>query len=81
MSKHKFPKSVSFNLKNDEDLAILEYVKKRNFSGYVKKLILSDMENNNVIIKKSPKKLSRLEQLRQDINDYTKNDSNSESDS
>ena len=81
MSKHKFPKSVSFNLKNDEDLAILEYVKKRNFSGYVKKLILSDMENNNVVIKKSPKKLSRLEQLRQDINDYTKNDSNSKSDS
>ena len=48
MSKNKFPKSVSFNLKNENDQAILEHVKRRNFSGYVKKLILADMGKGHI---------------------------------
>lgn len=44
MSKHKFSKPVAFNLKNEKDVQILEHVKRRNFSGYVKKLILADIE-------------------------------------
>jgi len=50
MARNKFPKSVSFNLKNASDVAILNYVKKRNFSGYVKKLILADMKEKGVVI-------------------------------
>jgi hypothetical protein len=40
----KFAKSVSFNEKNETDKAILKHVARRNFSGYVKKLILDDMK-------------------------------------
>jgi hypothetical protein len=40
----KFAKSVSFNEKNEIDKAILKHVARRNFSGYVKKLILEDMK-------------------------------------
>lgn len=50
MARNKFPKSVSFNLKNAGDVAILKHVKKRNFSGYVKKLILADMKEKGVVI-------------------------------
>ena len=81
MTKNKFPRSVSFNLKNEEDVAILEYVKRRNFSGYVKGLILADMKNNNVRLNKSEtqKPLSKLEQLRQNIDNYSNNNSDSSS--
>jgi hypothetical protein len=40
---NRFPKSVSFNYTNPEDLKILEHVKEMNFSGYVKELILADI--------------------------------------
>jgi len=50
MARNKFPKSVSFNVKNAGDVAILKHVKKRNFSGYVKKLILADMKEKGVVI-------------------------------
>ena len=53
MASGKFPKSVSFNLKNASDVAILKHVKKRNFSGYVKKLILADMKEKGVVIQKA----------------------------
>lgn len=76
MSKNKFPKSVSFNLKNKSDQSILEHVKKRNFSGYVKKLILADMEKGHVDIpntsqeeqqqQQSPS-LSKFDTLRQQL--------------
>lgn len=70
MSKNKFPKSVSFNLKNATDQAILKHVKKRNFSGYVKKLILEDMRINNIQIADTPAEqpvLSKMEQLQQKL--------------
>lgn len=43
MSTNKVIKSVSFNQKNKDDEIILNHVKRRNFSGYVKKLILADI--------------------------------------
>lgn len=81
MTKNKFPRSVSFNLKNQEDAAILKYVKKRNFSGYVKGLILADMRKNNVDMTQSESQntLSKLDQLRQRINHYSNQSSNSDS--
>jgi hypothetical protein len=44
ISKNKKIKSISFNVKNEGDRAILKHISRRNFSGYVKKLILSDIE-------------------------------------
>lgn len=80
MSKNKFPRSVSFNLKNQEDTAILRYVKKRNFSGYVKSLILADMKKNNVDVAQTETQISKLEQLRQSVNDYPKKSTNPKTD-
>lgn len=40
----KHVKSVSFNLKDEVEQQIWKYVSKRNFSGYVKKLIIEDMK-------------------------------------
>jgi ATP-dependent protease ClpP protease subunit len=51
MSKNKFPKSVSFNVTNEEDVKILKYVEKINFSGYVKQLILADMQKQEQALK------------------------------
>lgn len=39
----KFAKPVAFNEKNEKDRLMLKHVKRRNFSGYVKKLIWEDM--------------------------------------
>ncbi|MED2932776.1 hypothetical protein P4308_11720 [Bacillus wiedmannii] len=39
----KFSKPVAFNEKNEKDRLMLQHVKRRNFSGYVKKLIWEDM--------------------------------------
>lgn len=91
MTKNKFPKSVSFNLKNATDQAILKYVKKRNFSGYVKKLILADMKENNVSTTDTPVEqpvLSKMEQLQRklelaknNVNSNTKQSADANSDS
>lgn len=79
MTKNKFPKSVSFNLKNAQDQAILKHVKKRNFSGYVKKLILEDMKQNNIPLADTPAEqpvLSKMEQLQRKL-ESAKNNVNS----
>jgi IS5 family transposase len=44
MSKNRFSKPVAFNKNNPDDQKILKHVARRNFSGYVKKLILADIE-------------------------------------
>lgn len=41
--KNRFSKPVAFNKKNEKDQLILKHVNRRNFSGYVKKLILADI--------------------------------------
>lgn len=44
LEKSKFSKPVAFNKKNEKDTIMLNYVKRRNFSGYVKKLIWEDIK-------------------------------------
>lgn len=44
MSKYKVIKSVSFNIKNENDRKCLDRIKEVNFSGYVKELILADVK-------------------------------------
>ncbi|RKJ63443.1 hypothetical protein D7X33_26025 [Butyricicoccus sp. 1XD8-22] len=88
--KTRFSKPVAFNKTKAVDIAIIDYVKRKNFSGYVKKLIIADMKNNgvevpkkNVTIKTNETKPQQtsLDQLKQQlanhINKSTKNDSNS----
>lgn len=41
---NKRVKAVSFNLDRDEEQRLWKHVSKRNFSGYVKKLIQADIE-------------------------------------
>lgn len=41
--KNRFSKPVAFNKNNPDDQRILKHVARRNFSGYVKKLILEDI--------------------------------------
>jgi muramoyltetrapeptide carboxypeptidase LdcA involved in peptidoglycan recycling len=82
MSGNKIIKSVSFNVTNSEDKKMLEHLKRRNFSGYVKKLIMGEIESKTETetTKKEPKiaevfneekKLTaaeRLEQLKKERN-------------
>ena len=44
MSGNKVIKPVSFNKTKDDDKKMLKHLSKRNFSGYVKRLILADIE-------------------------------------
>lgn len=44
----KFSKPVAFNEKNERDRLILKHVKRRNFSGYVKKLLWESMSIENI---------------------------------
>lgn len=48
MADNKVIKPVGFNAVKDKE--ILEYVKRRNFSGYVKKLIAADMLSKGKVI-------------------------------
>jgi hypothetical protein len=43
MSQNKVVKPVSFNITKPDDAKMLDHVKRRNFSGYVKKLIWQDI--------------------------------------
>lgn len=52
MSGNKVIKPVSFNKTKEEDRKMLKHLEKRNFSGYVKKLVLADMKNNREVKKK-----------------------------
>ncbi|MGY3188730.1 hypothetical protein [Lysinibacillus sp. TE18511] len=85
--RHKFPKPVAFNTHNAIDRAMLEFVKKRNFSGYVKKLIIADMKTKGIEIPngkqatKTHDNETRLERLRRELADKrVNNDSGSNSD-
>jgi hypothetical protein len=70
MSGNKVIKSVSFNLTVSDDAEMLKHVKRRNFSGYVKKLILQDLRKDiidvpeeTVNIAITPKKETSQEKL------------------
>lgn len=65
---NRFSKPVAFNRTKEEDQKILKHVSRKNFSGYVKKLILADMEKAQPIPvkkKKEPVKLSVADRLKQ----------------
>jgi hypothetical protein len=42
---NKVIKPVSFNITKGDDALMLAHVKRKNFSGYVKKLIMADIKN------------------------------------
>lgn len=46
---NKFAKSVSFNVTRTDDQKIIKHIKKKNFSGYVKKLILEDIKRKELL--------------------------------
>ncbi|MEX3625812.1 hypothetical protein [Viridibacillus arvi] len=83
MKNNRFSKPVAFNSSKATDQQILNYVKKRNFSGYVKNLILADMSANSKIVSNPPKSPSKFDQLKAELNRLTDNvndDSNCSSD-
>ncbi|PGA17862.1 MULTISPECIES: hypothetical protein [Bacillus cereus group] len=47
MERSKFSKPVAFNKKNEKDRIMLQHVKRKNFSGYVKKLIWNDIPDKH----------------------------------
>lgn len=51
MSKNKVVKPVSFNVTRQQDVKMLEYLDAKNFSGYVKELILADMQKKEAALK------------------------------
>ena len=71
MAQNKFTKSIAFNRASPKDMAIIEYTKKKNFSGYVKRLILAEMKQQGIQIpskkEKTPTAASRLELLKQQL--------------
>lgn len=58
--KNRFSKPVAFNKRNEEDQKILKHVSRRNFSGYVKKLILED-------IKRKEEKKAAVKSTKEDV--------------
>lgn len=48
MSKNKVIKSVGFNITNEDDNTILAACEDKNFSAYVKELILSDLRGRTL---------------------------------
>ncbi|MBO0602766.1 hypothetical protein I2483_13945 [Sporosarcina sp. E16_3] len=50
MSSNKVIKSVSFNETNPLDALMLKAIKRRNFSGYVKRLIAADIKAKEVTV-------------------------------
>ena len=70
MAQNKFTKSIAFNRTSPKDMAIIEYTKKKNFSGYVKRLIMADMKQQGIQIpstRKKPQPQSRLEILKEQL--------------
>jgi hypothetical protein len=45
VSRNKIVKPVSFNITKQDDAKMLDHVKRRNFSGYIKKLIWQDIKS------------------------------------
>lgn len=84
--KNRFSKPVAFNHKNAEDQLILNHVKRRNFSGYVKKLILADIRSREgakpqneameAVKKEEPKKEETAAEKMARMKEQLKNPSN-----
>jgi hypothetical protein len=73
---NKVIKPVSFNITKADDSIMLDHVKRRNFSGYVKKLILADIkakeelkQQNGPINKEMNTTADKLELMRRKLAD------------
>lgn len=53
--KNRFSKPVAFNHTNPKDQLVIKHVEGRNFSGYVKQLILADIKRENQSKKTMPR--------------------------
>lgn len=70
-------KTVSFNPANEKEKQMLKHLKRRNFSGYVKKLIEADMKSkgkwedqvpqDTKEVKKEEKQPNKFDELRKQI--------------
>lgn len=78
MSQNKVVKPVAFNITKPDDVKMLEFLKRRNFSGYVKKLIWQDIKKQeekkvqNEPIQKPMEPLTtaqKLEQVKNQLKD------------
>jgi hypothetical protein len=66
MEKNRFSKPVAFNKTAEKDIRILNHLKtKKNFSGYVKQLILEDIAKNPQKFPSINQPLSASERLEQ----------------
>jgi hypothetical protein len=66
--KNRFSKPVAFNKNNPDDQKILKHVSRRNFSGYVKKLILNDIrQREEEKVQKETKKEVKNDAPKEDI--------------
>lgn len=78
MTTNKLVKSVSFNTTNATDALILKAIKRRkNFSGYVKKLLLADISKETVTEVKisTGDRLAKLKELNKNAsNNLTSSD-------
>ncbi|MDQ0257931.1 hypothetical protein J2S74_005394 [Evansella vedderi] len=54
MSHNRAIKPVSFSLNKDDEVEMLDYVKNKNFSNYVKRLIFFDMRQKLREIEPAP---------------------------
>lgn len=64
MEKNRFSKPVAFNKTTANDVLILNHLKtKKNFSGYIKELILKDIANNPSVIPQTNTPLTASERL------------------
>ena len=71
MTTNKLVKSVSFNVTNETDALILKAIKRRkNFSGYVKKLLLADIQSTvkTEVVEVKQTSSDRLAKLKEQIN-------------
>ncbi|WP_257149733.1 hypothetical protein, partial [Bacillus cereus] len=73
MERSKFSKPVAFNKKNEKDRIMLQHVKRKNFSGYVKKLIWNDIpdKHKNMICEEDRKQVPSP--IKQDEQNVTRN--------
>lgn len=64
---NRFSKPVAFNKTREDDQKILKFVSRKNFSGYVKKLILADMDRNQV--QEAPKPVKEKKPIKLSVSD------------
>lgn len=77
MAGNKVVKPVSFNVTRPQDAEMLKFVARKNFSGYVKKLIIADLvsrkpaaeaeEEKTEVIPTKETPAQRIERIKRDV--------------